>query len=70
MFASNICEFEGCSSIAVTDGKYCFNHIENKKLYSEKIIERIKSEQKIINLNISGITLNNIQITGKKFFFM
>ena len=68
MFSSNECLIKGCSRLSVSYSDHCFEHLENPDEYTDKIIQYINTNEKIINLNISGICLKNIEIKGKKFF--
>ena len=68
MFSSKKCIKEGCSKIAVSNSEYCFTHIDNKKEYTDNLLTYINKNDKIINLNISGIVLKDIEIKKKEFY--
>ncbi len=78
MFSYKNCSFPGCVHFAISDfnpdgsliesGDFCYAHTENKDEIQQKVFDYIKSHEKIIGLNASGITFTNIDLTGKKFF--
>ncbi len=78
MFLYSQCKYPGCTIPAITtiseDGEkiipssYCFVHSQNKAEEQEKIYDYIRRHDKIIGLNASGFTFENIDFSGKRFY--
>lgn len=78
MFISNKCQCPGCNNPAlskindddtITDEPgFCFAHIEDKKEYLLKLRKYVESHEKIVGLSAYGITVNNIDLSNKKFY--
>ena len=78
MFSFSKCIHPGCTHFAISDfdsngnlveyGSYCYAHTENKDAAQEKFYDYIRSHDKIIGMNASGLTFTNIDFTGKGFF--
>ncbi len=47
---------------------YCYLHTDNKQEIQEKIYDYIRKHDKIIGLNASGFTFENIDFSNKKFY--
>lgn len=78
MFQQNKCQKEGCEKMALTVFNYygeiaegenfCFEHLPNPEKTREDVFNYINQHQKIIGLNASGITFENIDLTDKRFY--
>jgi len=49
-------------------GEFCFKHDPNPDKTKNAIYEYIKSHDKIVSLNASGLTFANIDLTNKRFY--
>lgn len=78
MFIQNQCLVHQCRNMALStfdeqgnlteDKNYCLDHIPDPGKARDDIYEYIKTHEKIVGLNCSGLIFTNIDLTGKKFF--
>lgn len=78
MFQQNKCQQDGCDKMALTvfnyygeiaEGKnFCLEHSPNPEKAKEEIYNYINQHQKIVGLNASGITFEDIDLTDKRFY--
>ncbi len=78
MFQQNKCLAEGCKKTSLSvfnyygelaEGEnYCFDHFPNQQKIKDDIYNYINQRQKIVGLNASGITFENIDLTDKRFY--
>ena len=78
MYVMNFCTTPGCKNTALSsfasDGTliekslFCYDHTEDKKAVTDKIIEYINSHEKIVGLDACGISFADIDLSEKKFY--
>lgn len=78
MFSLNKCLVKSCHHIAVStfdetgeiiDGNsYCIDHSPNPGKVKEDILNYIINHEKIIGLNVNGMTFSNLDFSNKKFY--
>ncbi|HTO35006.1 MAG TPA: hypothetical protein VLZ72_02120, partial [Flavobacterium sp.] len=78
MFSYVICQHPSCQKTAVSNyskdtktlstHEYCFEHSPIASQIEEYIYEYIKSNDKIVGLNASGISFQNLDFTNKRFY--
>ena len=78
MYILNQCRHAGCTQPAfsqvgedgsLVDGEgFCLGHSPDPEAAAERIRDYIIRTEKIIGLNACGMTLSNIDLTGKKFY--
>lgn len=49
-------------------GEFCFKHTPEPEKVKNTIYEYIKTHDKIVSLNASGLTFTNIDLKGKRFY--
>lgn len=78
MFISNKCQCSGCNNAALSiirddeiisdQPGYCFEHIQDKKSYLASLSTYVKSHDKIVGLCACGITVNEMDLSNKRFY--
>ncbi len=78
MFLQNSCRVNSCKGVALStidengslieSGDYCLDHIPNPEKAHKAIISYIQSHEKIVGLNASGFSFEDLDFTGKRFY--
>lgn len=77
MFLLNKCRVRGCKNMAfstfdneeITNGaNYCLEHLSNPGKEQAAVFSYIKNHDKIVDLNVTGMSFLHIDLTGKKFY--
>ena len=78
MFQQNKCLTDGCKKTSlsvfnyygeIAEGEnFCYDHYPDKQKIIGDIYNYINQHQKIVGLNASGITFENIDLTDKRFY--
>jgi uncharacterized protein YjbI with pentapeptide repeats len=69
VFSLNSCSVEGCPNKALYNRKSCFIHLKDKKEYQDEIKQLLSSEKELRDLELSGITLEDMELVDKEFWF-
>jgi uncharacterized protein YjbI with pentapeptide repeats len=68
MFSYERCGYENCPRPSVSFRDRCFEHLQDRHAYLGEIVDRVRGDATIKNLSLHGITLENIDITARKFY--
>jgi uncharacterized protein YjbI with pentapeptide repeats len=68
MFPFNRCTVPGCQDFTVSGSEKCYTHVESSEECKSRIIDYIRENNRIFNLNCNGITFEDIDISGKRFY--
>lgn len=77
MFSLNHCRVRGCKNVAfstfangeITNGvNYCLEHLSDPGKEQSAVFTYIKNHDKIVDLNVTGMSFLHTDFTGKKFY--
>ena len=78
MFVTNKCQCKECQNPALSvirdneiiphEPGFCFEHTEDKIGHLTSLLNYINSHEKIIGLCAYGISVNGVDLSGKKFY--
>ena len=69
MFSLAGCIVDKCPNKALYDRDRCYPHLEDKAEYQNQIRELLARERVFRNLELSGITLEDMELVDKEFWF-
>jgi uncharacterized protein YjbI with pentapeptide repeats len=63
------CAVDQCPNLALYSRDTCYPHLEDKSEYQSQIRELFATERVFRNLELSGIALEDMELTDKEFWF-
>ena len=69
MFSLAKCNEEDCSNKALTFRDKCFIHLKDKNAYITKIKNHFQKENILKDLELTGITLSDLNLSSKEFHY-